>query len=290
MADNADLIRFVQRAVGYSLTGDVREQVFFILWGDGRNGKSTFIETIMHLLGPYAGVIPKQTLTASRVEPGIRNDVMKLQGLRFGTSSEIEMNSRLNESMLKDLTGGDTVTGRFLYSEHIDFQPQVKIWIRTNYKPRILGTDEGIWRRVRLIPFNVRFEGAKDDKGLKDRIWANELPGVLAWAVRGAVEWSRAGLEPPQDVVAATAEYRKDENQVQQFVDECCKAGPDEKIVKPRLYEHYTRWARSSGYRFLLTQQQFKQQLFKAAEVRQERKSGQDWYLGITVVGQLGEM
>jgi putative DNA primase/helicase len=284
---NVTLAEYLQRCIGYSLTGDVDEHVFFILYGSGANGKSTFVDTIKKLLGSYAGVVDRKTLIATP-SSGVPNDVIKLQGLRFGAAAEIEVNSKLNESMLKDLTGGDDVTGRKLFKEYEDFAPQIKIWVSANYLPQIRGTDEGIWRRVRLIPFEVRFEGKQRDKRLKEKFRESELPGILAWAVRGATSWWRTkDLATPEVVKKATQSYRIEEDQVHQFIEEECRVDGSlfedhhHRILKMFLYKAYQDWARENGYKFPLTHPAFTKQLLTVPGIYERRTHGQNYWYGL---------
>ena len=183
MAGNERLISFLQRAVGYSLTGITSERVIFFLHGMGANGKSTFLGTIAAMMGDYAQRTPTETLLAKK-ENAIPNDIARLRGARFVYASETEDGKRLAESAIKDLTGGDTVSARFMRGEWFDFKPTFKLWVATNHKPVVRGTDSAIWDRIRLIPFTVTIPEDERDKHLPARLLA-ELPGILAWiAVR----------------------------------------------------------------------------------------------------------
>ncbi|MBF6614955.1 MAG: bifunctional DNA primase/polymerase, partial [Chloroflexi bacterium] len=206
MADNSKLTDFLRRAVGYSLTGDTSERTIFILYGTGANGKSTFLETLRSVLGNYAMRTPTETLMARR-DNAATNDIARLKGARFVTASESEEGKRLAESLIKDLTGGDTISARFLNKEFFEFRPEGKIWLSTNHKPVIRGTDKGIWDRIKLVPFQVLITAAQKDRDLVRKL-AAEADGILAWAVRGCIEWLRDGLAAPYEVVSATEQYR----------------------------------------------------------------------------------
>ena len=176
------MIAFMQRALGYSITGDCREECCFFTWGDGGNGKGTVMNTLGWLFGDYTDDMPYSTLERSERGSGIPNDVAKLAGKRFITCAEVnEFN--LNEARLKALTGRDPMTARFLHHEFFTFIPVCKIWIATNNKPKIVGQDDGIWRRIHLIPFTQKFEG-RENKQLKDQL-REELPGILNWIIAG---------------------------------------------------------------------------------------------------------
>ena len=193
---DCELISFLQRAVGYSLTGQVSEQCLFILVGTGANGKSTFLKVLQCLLGDYAGTVPMQTLMQQR-HGTQTNDLAHLVGKRLVVASEGEPGQRLAESKIKLMTGGDRIACRALYQNFFEFDPQFKLWVATNDLPEITGTTEAIWRRIRVIEFPVTIPPAEQDKGLADRLIA-ELPGILQWALHGLKEWRKAGLAPPR--------------------------------------------------------------------------------------------
>lgn len=245
-ASRADLVRFLRKAIGYSLTGLTTEQCAFILYGLGLNGKSTLLKIFSHLLGEYWRQMRTETLMLKRGFDGIPNDIAALFGARLATAVETENGRRLAESMLKQLTGGDTMTARFLHREFFDFEPQFKIWLACNHKPRITGTDLAIWRRIRLIPFTVAIPETERDPNLLDKLRA-ELPGILAWAVAGCELWQTHGLKPPEEVTAATNEYRQESDSIAQFIDECCTTAADQTVSKTGLYEAYQKWAEQSG-------------------------------------------
>jgi putative DNA primase/helicase len=210
MDGNDELISFLQRAIGYSLTGKTTEQALFILHGNGANGKSTFLETITRILGDgYAAGTPTETIMMKHFDSGIPNDVARLKGARFVTVNEVEAGRRLAESKVKQMTGGDTLTARFMRGEFFDFVPEYKLWIRANHKPDILGTDNAIWRRIRLIPFEVQIPPEEQDPDLVEKL-VLEYSGILDWAVAGCLKWQEERLNPPQSVKNATEEYREE--------------------------------------------------------------------------------
>jgi len=215
-----ELVSFVKRAVGYSLTGDIREHALFICHGSGCNGKTTFHETINRVLGNLAKTASFDSFLRSRGDRGARNDIARLHRARLVAAAESGAGRRLDEAMVKMLTGGDTVTARFLYGEHFEFRPEFKLWLFTNHVPRVEGDDEAIWRRLRLVPFDVSFQG-REDRNL-DETLTEELPGILAWAVEGCLEWQESGLGLPPAVARATAEYRESEDILGAFLAERC--------------------------------------------------------------------
>jgi putative DNA primase/helicase len=215
-----DLISFVHRAVGYSLAGDTREQVLFVCHGYGANGKSVFRETVSLILGDLAVTAAFDTFLRGRGDHGPRNDIARLHRARFVAASESGSERRLDEALVKALTGEDTVAARFLYGEHFEFKPEFKIWLFTNHLPRVEGDDDAIWRRIRLVPFSVSFMG-KEDRNLGEAL-AEEAPGILAWAVEGCLDYQRNGLGLPPAVAQATKEYREDEDILSSFIAERC--------------------------------------------------------------------
>lgn len=217
----------------------------FVLWGTGRNGKTTFLKTLQGLLADYAGTCPTQTLMTSAYDR-IPNDLAKLHGPRFVTASEGEAHHRLAEARIKQLTGGDVVSARFLYGELFDYIPAFKLWFLTNYKPRVKGTDLAIWRRLRLIPFSVTSPEAEVDLDFGAKL-LGELGGILAWALRGCLSWQKVGLAPPAIVVDATTAYQLEEDQIGRFIAERCKVGPKEKAAGGELFLAYKAWCDENG-------------------------------------------
>lgn len=226
MADNADVIAYLQRAAGYCLTGSTGEEVFFLLHGPGRNGKGVFVETLAALLGDLAEKVPVDLLCDSRRNADAPSPhLAKLPGVRLVHTSEAEENRRLGEAFVKEVTGGDTISAAAKFQDPIQFRPQFKLLFSTNHRPDIRGTDEGIWSRVHLVPFSVTIPPHERDKHLKQKLLA-ELPGILAWAVRGCLEWQRVGLNPPAEVLAATASYRAESDVLGAFLADCTTTEP----------------------------------------------------------------
>ena len=247
---DADLEAFLQRAAGYSLSGSTREQVFFILYGLGLNGKSTFINEMRALLGEYGLQTRTETLLVKRGD-SIPNDVARLAGARFVSAVETEGGKKLAESLVKQLTGGDPVPARFLHREYFEFEPSFKLWLAVNHKPRITETDEAIWRRIRLAPFIVTIPESERDPDFGEKL-EDELPGVLRWAVEGCMKWQREGLGIPTAVKQATAAYRNESDTVGQFVDQCCELDPRRvRYQRQSCTSAYAKWAEESGERGL---------------------------------------
>jgi len=278
---NYDLINFVQRAVGYSLTGDTSEQCLFIPHGEGENGKSTFIDTVSMLLCEYAQAANVVTFMIKRNDGGALNDIARMQGVRFISAVESEEGKRLSEVLVKQLTGGDTLSARFLYGEFFDFKPEAKIWLACNHKPAIRGTDHAIWRRIKLIPFNVKISPEK--KLPKEKVMAmfrKELPGILTWAVQGCMEWQRNGLQTPDEVQAATGKYREEMDTVGQFLDDTCILTPEVKAKASGLYDAYKAWCDTNG-EYVLPQRKFGSRLTEKGLERV--KSNGNFWKGISL-------
>lgn len=280
------MVDFMQRALGYSITGDCREECCFFNWGGGSNGKGTVMNTVGWLLGDYTDDMPYATLERhARSGGGIPSDVAKMNGKRFITCSEVN-EFTINESRLKALTGRDPMTARFLHKDFFTFTPVGKIWIATNNKPKIVGTDEGIWRRINLIPFINTFDGATKNTKLKDLL-REELPGILNWLIEGARLWLQRGLDPPETVKAATAAYRQESDGLSAFIDERCVVTG--KVQGAAIWAAYQNWCIEAGVEdlFRLKQKAFFQALGKRFK-SQTNRIGQNEYHGVGLLAAAG--
>lgn len=257
--NDVGLIAYLRRAIGYSLTADVREQLLHVLHGGGQNGKSTFLEVIAHVFGDYAIPADFTTFLDRPNDNGPRNDIARLAGARLVRASEVGEGKKLNEQVIKALTGNETISARFLYSEPFDFDPTFKIWLAANHKPVIRGSDYAIWRRVRLVPFLVTISAQQKDETLKAAL-LDEAPGILAWAVAGCLEWQQQRLDAPDVVLMATADYRQTSDVIGAFLDDCCDTGAEFEVPAGDLYAAYRRWAESGG-EFVLSQSAFGRRL-----------------------------
>lgn len=252
---NADLVAYLQRLCGYCLTGTTTEQVLPIFWGDGSNGKSLIMETVRAVIGPdYATVGADALLTGGdNQHPTF---LANLFGKRLVTLAETAQGRGVNESLIKKLTGSDAINARRMGEDFWSFNPTHKIWLATNHKPRIIGLDHGIWRRVRLVPFTTRFwdadrgesgpEHLKADKRLAEKL-SREMEGVLAWMVRGCLEWQKNGLREPEEVRLATEEYRSQEDTIGRFLDECTISNKAAKVKAGDIYQRFRTWFEKSG-------------------------------------------
>jgi putative DNA primase/helicase len=241
----AEVISFVQTAAGWALTGDTSEQTLFILFGSGANGKSTFLNTIMYLLGDYAIATPTETFMRKNGDQNT-NDIARLRGTRFVTTTEAEQGRRLSEPLIKKITGNDQMTARFLYGEFFNFMPTFKIFMATNHKPVIKGTDYGIWRRIKLIPFTTRIPEEKQDKHLELKL-RGEASGILNWLLEGAARWKRERLKVPPAILNATDEYRGEMDVIGNFLKECCIQKPGVSIRIRELFKAYQDWCEENN-------------------------------------------
>ena len=245
MADDGEMIAFLQRAVGYSLTGDTREQAVFICHGGGSNGKSVFLRTIRELLGAYGADANADTFLERR-DGVASNDLARLAGARLVAVSEIDEGKRLAESLVKAATGGEAISARFLYAEYFSFVPTFKLWLAVNHKPSIRGDDNGIWRRIRLVPFRVTIAPDEQDKELLTKLRL-ELPGILNWALDGCAAWRRDGLAPPIEVTRATAAYRAESDAIGEWIAERCTVGGISQVQAKTLYDDYRAFTEARG-------------------------------------------
>jgi len=238
--ENTEVIFFIQQALGYSLTADTTEQCFFMLWGSGRNGKSTLMNLVQWLLGDYAQTTRFETLLTKRTDT-VGDDLAPLDGARLVCALEGEYGRTLAESLVKQLTGGDPIAARFLYGNYFNFVPRFKLWLATNHRPNIRGTDLAIWRRVKLIPFTVTIPEDEVDVHLSDKLKA-EGSGILNWLLAGVESWQERGLITPDTINAATAEYRAEMDILSDWMNECCEIGPQHRDYFSALRESYMSW------------------------------------------------
>jgi putative DNA primase/helicase len=244
---DADLVAFIRRAIGYTLTGETTEHAVFILHGDGENGKSVFTATLRHVLADYAVNVEFATFAATRDDGGrARPDVVRLAGARLVTANEGSRELRLDEGLVKSLTGGDKKTARNLYKGDIEFDPRFRAWLATNHLPKIAGRDRGIWRRIRRVPFNASFPASQREEGLAQRL-RSEAEGILAWAVAGAQLWYEDGLGSCAAVDAATQEYKAGQDVLAAFLADRCVVAADAEAGGGELYKSFAEWAKDNG-------------------------------------------
>jgi putative DNA primase/helicase len=239
--ENTDLIGYLQRVVGYSLTGDVREQSLWFLHGSGANGKSTFLTAVLSIMGDYGIQAVSDLLLAKKNEshPTERADLF---GRRFVATIEVDNGRHMAEALMKQLTGGDKVRARRMRQDFFEFMPTWKIFLAANHKPMIHGTDHAAWRRIKLVPFALTIPPEDQDKTLPQKLLA-ERPGILAWAVRGCLGWQRGGLGEPEEVKIATDAYRAEQDTLATFIAACCFASSHARVRASALHESYERWS-----------------------------------------------
>jgi putative DNA primase/helicase len=276
-----EIIEFIQRAIGYSLTGVTKEQVMFFLFGNGRNGKSTFINTIQDLLGDYGRQTGSDTFLKKKNDSGINNDVARLDGARFVSAVESEEGQQLSEALVKQITGGEKMSARFLRQEYFEFTPEFKVFFTTNHKPIVKGSDEGIWRRIKLIPFTVTIPKDKIDYDLPDKL-AKEMSGILNWAVEGCLKWQTDGLGEAEAVIRATEDYRQDMDILGPFIEENCAVYSTAKIEAKTIYENYTKWCFQNN-EMELRNRQFYRQLEIRGFKKENGSKNKVFFHGITL-------
>lgn len=294
--EDKELLEFIQRAVGYSMTGHTSERCLFFLHGGGANGKTTFVTVIQKLLGDYATGITADLLMTSK--PGsIPAEILDLRGARMAVANETESGRRFAESDVKNLTGGeDKRKGRRLYQQFEEYEPTDTLWLSGNHKPRISGTDDGIWDRLKLIPFTRRFEDTNTDTPVKHRIdrglaktLAGELPGILNWALAGCLSWQKKGLPSPAKVRDAVAEYRHDEDVVGSFIEECCDVHEGNNCLSSSLYQAFQLWSNAAGDKRPMNKQRFGYEL-TAKYYTRDKIGGRAYRRGLDLKsGQAGQ-
>lgn len=266
---DCDLIDYVHRAVGYSLTGDTGEQVFFFAHGPAMGGKSTFLSVLAAIAGENAIAAAFDLLLEQR-GGGPRNDIARLAGMRVVTAVEAGEGQKFNEPIVKQLTGRDTISARMLYREAFDFKPTFKLWIGANHKPVIKDSDNGIWRRVQMIPFvNV----VPPERRIKDieAVLLRDKEGIFAWAVAGVAAWlAVGGLKAPEAVTLATEEYRTESDILGQFIDEMCERGPGFSESATVLHGAYRKWWDDNGHRAFMNPTKFGRSLEERGFARVE--------------------
>jgi len=267
------LISFVQRAIGYSLTGETKEQCLFLCCGCGANGKSTLLEVLRRVLGNYAYNLPFSALEL-KSRSVIPIDLAAIAGKRLVTAIETNESAQLNEARIKMLTGSDPVTARHLYAEFFTFSPTAKLWLAFNHLPEVQDDSHGFWRRVKLIPFNQRFEGGAIDKDLFAKLIA-EAPGILAWAVQGALMWQREGLGESSAIRDATEAYRSESDPVEEFITDMCLVSANERVTASMLWSVFQLWQKENGIHPQLHRRAFTNRLqakgFKKARIGHDR-------------------
>ena len=267
-SSNSELVGYLQRAVGYSLTGNTKSQVLFFLYGLGNNGKSTFTTTIRKLTGEYGERVNTDLLMLKDKNTGGPKEALaNLKGKRYVVASELEDGRRLAISLIKDMTGGETIKADRKYEHEVEYQPTHKVWLVGNHKPVIKDTTLSIWRRVKLIPFTVTIPDDEIDQDLPSKLEA-ELPSILAWAIKGCLDWQRYGLREPGAVTTATASYRHEQDILGDFIEDCCILEPLASIPKAELKDEYSKWCQENSV------EPVSQRTFRATLIEKEITEG----------------
>jgi putative DNA primase/helicase len=287
---NDALVDFVRRLLGHCLTGDVGEQVLPIWWGHGSNGKTTILNAVMEALGEDYAIKAAADLLMARKKDNHPTQLARLFGRRLVACVESEQDGRLDEALVKELTGSDPITARRMREDPWQFNPTHKLILCTNHKPKVRGTDRGIWRRQCLVPFTVSFwdpdkgeDGPAElraDKALPGRL-REEYPGILAWMVRGCLEWRRDGMQTPDEVLKATEAYRGEQDLVGTFLAERCVTGGKDKCRAGVLYTAFQEWAKAGGEDKVPGRRTFGDVLVEKGF--DKSKSNGIWYLGIAL-------
>lgn len=265
---DAEMVEFIQRLAGYALTGSIREQKLFFLHGSGANGKSVFLDVLRAVGGTYAYNLPSEALMSTR-HSGHPTMFASLRGRRLAVSSEVEEGSHWSEARIKSLTGDEVLTARYMRMDFFQFRQTAKHLVSGNYRPRLRGDDFAMTRRMVLIPFNQRFEGARRDDHLLDKL-TGELPGILQWAIDGAVKWSRDGLAIPASVLDASQQYASEQNDLELWIADCCHRDPAASAGAKQLYDSFRRWKEASGER-APSNKSFSQRLERMFQKRKTR-------------------
>jgi putative DNA primase/helicase len=280
--EDAGLIRFIWKACGYSLTGHtVEHRMLFGYGATGNNGKSTLIEAVLHAFGDYGCTTPTDTLMTKNGDAGISNDIARLKGMRMVVAPETEDGKRLNEGLIKRLTGGDTITARFMRQEYFDFRPEFKLWMVGNHKPVIRGTDDAIWRRITLIPFDVTIPKEERDRDLGRKL-REEAEGILAWMIDGLAAWNVEGLEAPSRIEEAGNEYRQESDILGAFLDECTVKNERGSIKASKLYGAYQEWCKRTG-EYCVTQTRFGRAMHERGMGAIKKRDSND-HVGISLI------
>lgn len=274
MDGNVNLINFLQRAAGMSLAGVIKDHILLVCYGTGRNGKSTFLEILQATMGDY-GMNAAPDLLLSRQGQRHPTEVADLFGKRFVAAIETDEGCRLNEALVKYITGGDTIKARRMREDFWQFKPTHTLWLATNHKPVIRGTDLAIWSRLKLIPFTVTFDettGRSPDKDLPKKL-LTELSGILTWAVEGCIAWQKDGLGVPDEVKRATDGYRAEQDVIGAFIEECCIVSHMLRAYASDLYQTYVKWCSENG-ETPLSQRKFAERLTEKGFKGGERSTG----------------
>jgi putative DNA primase/helicase len=274
---NTDLAEYLQRLAGYCLTGLTDEEIILLFVGGGGTGKTTHLEALKAMMGDYAATADFETFLQTNQSRGPRNDLARLAGTRLVTASEVPAGRRFDEVTVKQLTGGDTVTARFLHREHFEYRPQFKICLAANHRPSVRDDDPAIWRRLKVVPFDhaVQKPETKRKAYFQDPLGAGRA--ILAWSVEGALKWQQDGLQEPEVVREAIQAYQEETAVFSQFIEDRCVEGPEQWAPTRKLSAAYGNWCSWNGYRFSYGPQRLKQVLRGRGHVPEKRGGVRGW-------------
>jgi putative DNA primase/helicase len=276
---NKELQAFLARMSGYALTGSTREHALFFLYGTGRNGKGVFMNTLIRIIGDYHCTANIETFTETNSEKH-PTELAMLRGARLVTSTETESNRNWAESRIKSLTGGDKVSARFMRQDFFDYIPQFTLMISGNHKPGLRSVDEAIKSRVNILPFAVTIKPEERDTELGNKL-ISEYPGILAWMIKGCLDWQKRGLAQPDAVKEATDTYLEREDKLKLWMEDCCNLGPNYWTENRLLFRVYKEWCEASGER-VVSMRKFSDDLDVAGFKREKRSKGRG-FLGLTI-------
>jgi putative DNA primase/helicase len=277
---DAELVAYIQRVLGYGLTGLTREHALFFGYGTGANGKSVLLSTVAGILGEYHKTAPIETFTASNADRH-PTDLASLRGARLVSATETEEGRRWAESRIKQLTGGDTVAARFMRQDFFEYRPAFKLIIAGNHKPSLRSVDEAIRRRFHMIPFAVTIPPEERDADLIEKL-KDEWPGILAWMIEGCLEWQAEGLQPPVAVIEATDAYLTAEDAMAAWLDEKCERDPNAWTSSTYLFGSWSTWATATG-EFVGSQKKLSQKLEDRGFVKKDTNKAKG-FLGLRLI------
>lgn len=281
-AGDRALIGFIRRAVGYTLTGDVREHCLFFCHGRGRNGKSTFLETIRELMSDYSVQADFATFQSTRND-GPRHDLARMRGSRMVSAIEAHAERSFDATVLKQMTGGDTVTARNLYESSFEFRPQFKLWLAANHLPLVHEQTEAFWSRIFMIPFTVVIPAHKRKKNLGRQL-VKELPGILNWALEGCEEWRKNGLMAPDTVRKAIDDYKEEYDVLSEYMKERCRLNEKEWTTRSALYQSFADWWMETRGRNPLSHTAFNRMIGERTDIRPRKREGVRGWRGVGII------
>jgi putative DNA primase/helicase len=283
VGNDLEIIDYIQKACGYSISGTVSEEIFFYVFGEGGNGKSIFFNILMEIFSDFVIKTPTEMLLQKSYE-GISNDIVRMKGSRMVIAAEMPENRNLNEAKLKDLTGGDKITGRQLYQEYIEFKPTHSLWLYGNSKPKIVGTDNGIWRRLVIIPFNVTIP---EDERIPRHILQEQLlsnrQGIFNWIIEGLEKYRAEGLKMPAKLQQEMNDYRYSLDVIARFINDCCIVDPLAECMGSDLGQVYNDWCRNQGESFTGKRKLYEKLSYKGFQKFSKRQGHYIFFKGLMI-------